>query len=214
METDSSFSSNHITDVFNIGVDVSGATDTAAKLKVFVGAMQIGTTYSLQYSSGTPYFTASFSPATAVSGKVRLEFSQSTGKGIYLHGVSIYGATFEGGVTSSQQANAMAEYVLSLPACTMSLEDTETMIEEYGMMSDEAKTSFDAMANGKTGAKDRYDYIVSLHPEASSSGEGQIIEPDSVSVLKRPIWLIFVLLPFILLCGVGAFALFFRKKIR
>lgn len=210
METDSAFEFNHNPEILKIAVDTSGAVNTNGVLKVYVGDTQVGTNYNLLVNT-TGYNIVPFVSPTRLSGKVRLEFSQTAAVAIYLHGVSIFGATLLGGVTPKQQASAFASYVLALPACTMTDEDVITMMSEYDYMTAESKVFFNAMTNGATLGKDRYDYILNLHPNAVSLSDGEFIPLEDVSASNAPIWMIFVILPFAVMAATGVF-IFIRRK--
>jgi len=210
METDVAFDIDHITDIMKISVETSGATGTNAVLKAYIGTTQIGANYSLTVNT-TGFNTATFIPSTPLSGKVKLVFTQTSAAAIYFHGVSIFGATLTGGVTPKQQASAFSSYVLGLPACSMTDEEVMTMISEYDYMTEEAKVFFNDMTNGSTLGKDRYDYILYLHPNAVSLNDGEFIPLEDVSASNAPIWLIFVILPFAVMAATGVF-IFIRRK--
>ncbi|MCX5775842.1 MAG: hypothetical protein NTV44_05775, partial [Firmicutes bacterium] len=212
METESVFEVNHISDILKITLETSGTSGTNATAMVTVGGVQIGNAYSV-VGTGSGYSTATFASSQSLSGKIKISFNQTSVSGLYFHGVSIFGASVAGGVTPKQQASAFASYVLGLPACTMTDDAVTAMISEYDYMTSESKTFFNAMTNGSTLGKDRYEYILYLHPNAVSLDDGEFVPTTDVSVSKAPIWVIFIILPFAVMAATGLWVAMRRKNI-
>ena len=77
--------SSTLANVTKIVINTSTASSATATLKVYVGGTQIGTTKTLS-SSATSY---TFESATPLSGEVKLVYTQSTSKALYLKSINI-----------------------------------------------------------------------------------------------------------------------------
>jgi len=93
--------------------------------------------------------------------------------------------------TDSQFANSMADYVLSINACGCTNAMVLEMTNEYSYMTRGAKELFNVKTNRigndwstGTGAKDRYDYLLYLHPNyfqgAANDGSAEALIENSV----------------------------------
>lgn len=212
MESQSAFQKNAYDEITKIVFEGSGASGATITLSVFVDNTQIGSTTTLTVNSSS-FNTYEFIPANVISGKIRLVFAQpTTAKALYFHGIQVSTLAVTDGVTPRQQALVFANYVFSLPACTMTDDDVQAMVDEYTSMTLEAKTTFATLTNGSTLAQARYDYIVSLHPDAGATGTGDFIQLSDPRGANAPFWLIFVALPFLMIAlGSLAWAVFKKR---
>ncbi|MCX5775747.1 MAG: hypothetical protein NTV44_05275 [Firmicutes bacterium] len=93
--------------------------------------------------------------------------------------------------TDQQKADSFATYVLAINTCGATNGVVLEMVNEYGYMSSAAKSLFNVKTNRTgnnwatgTGAKDRYDYLIYLHPNysqgAANDGSAQALIENSV----------------------------------
>jgi len=94
-------------------------------------------------------------------------------------------------VTDQQQSDSFAAYVLAINTCGATNADVLEMVNEYGYMTIGAKEIFNTLTNRigndwstGTGAKDRYDYLLYLHPNyfqgAANDGSAEALIENSI----------------------------------
>jgi hypothetical protein len=101
-------SSSGANKISKIVVNTSGATDIVGTLTVSVGGTQLGKVYDLVRDATD----VTFSNETAVSGPIKLAFSQTSSKGIYIKSIAVYYAPLESPKMSWTTPTVGEKYVL------------------------------------------------------------------------------------------------------